>query len=190
MAQIELLNHNSNGAKRCQGRSPEASNSRWVPNHKWAHLSIFFPKIQEDPKLVQLPKAPRMAIASGNHQRPPVTFNKGVPLKIRETSGPAQWTQVSRHQEWCIYGILYHYAPFFLRNSMVKLSGLHYSISNQGSKPITHFEGRLQLVIITINGSDQKIIWGPQLLGFPAISYVIPKVFPQGNTGLDSSRAI
>ncbi|MBW0461906.1 hypothetical protein O181_001621 [Austropuccinia psidii MF-1] len=115
---------NSNEAKRGQGNSPEAPNFRSVPNHKWAHLSLFWPKI---PKLAQGPKASRMAIslktqamASGNHKRPPSTFNKGLPLKIRETSDSNKWTQVCGNQEWCIYGIIYHYAPFFLSNSMVK----------------------------------------------------------------------
>ncbi|MBW0519395.1 hypothetical protein O181_059110 [Austropuccinia psidii MF-1] len=41
----------------------------------------------------------------------------------------------SRIQEWCIYGITYHYAPFLFRNSMVKLSGPNYMIPNQVPTP-------------------------------------------------------
>ncbi|MBW0528051.1 hypothetical protein O181_067766 [Austropuccinia psidii MF-1] len=118
-----------------------------------------------------------MAIAPGNHQRLPATFHKGFPLKIRETLVLAQW-----NQEWCIYGIIYHYAPSFLSNSMVTVSGLHYSISDQVPKPITHFEERLQPLSLTIHGSYQKTIQGPQLPGFPGVGYFIPTVLPQGNT--------
>ncbi|MBW0565318.1 hypothetical protein O181_105033 [Austropuccinia psidii MF-1] len=159
---------NSNEAKRGQGGRPTA------PNSRWASLSLFWSYIQEVPKwpkdltnpdLAQGPKTPRMAIslktqtmASGNHQRQPGTFNKRFPLKIRETSGPTQWTQVCRNQEWCMYGIIYHYAPFFLSNSVVTFSGLHYAISNQFPRQITHFKGRLQTLSLTIHGSYQKTI--------------------------------
>ncbi|MBW0527269.1 hypothetical protein O181_066984 [Austropuccinia psidii MF-1] len=74
------------------------------------------------------------AMASGNHQRLPANFNERIILKIRETSGPTQWTQVCGNQEWCIYGIIYHYAPFSLSNSMVMFSRLHYTISNKVPK--------------------------------------------------------
>ncbi|MBW0578683.1 hypothetical protein O181_118398 [Austropuccinia psidii MF-1] len=41
----------------------------------------------------------------------------------------------SRLQEWCIYGIIYHYAPFLLSNSMVMLSGP--KSRSQNPKPIS-----------------------------------------------------
>ncbi|MBW0502446.1 hypothetical protein O181_042161 [Austropuccinia psidii MF-1] len=110
--------------------------------------------------LAQGPKAPGLAIslktqamASGNHQRTPATLNKEFSIKIKETSG-----QVCGNQEWCIYGIIYHYAPFFLGNSIVKFSGLHYAISNKVPRPITHFKRRLQPLGLTIHGSYQKTI--------------------------------
>ncbi|MBW0505233.1 hypothetical protein O181_044948 [Austropuccinia psidii MF-1] len=148
------------------------------------------PTLAKKPKLVQGPKAHRLeialktqAMASGNYQRPPATFKRDFPLNIRETLGPAQWTQVCRNQEWCIYGIIYHYASFFLRNSMLMASGLHYAISNQVPKPITHFKGRLQPLSLTVHGGYQKTIWGSQLPGFPGVVSFIPTVFPQENTG-------
>ncbi|MBW0465441.1 hypothetical protein O181_005156 [Austropuccinia psidii MF-1] len=52
-----------------------------------------------------------------------VTFIKGFPLKIRETPNPTQWIQVFKNQGWCVYGIIYYYGPFFLRNPMVIVSG-------------------------------------------------------------------
>ncbi|MBW0524224.1 hypothetical protein O181_063939 [Austropuccinia psidii MF-1] len=42
---------------------------------------------------------------------------------------------VLKDEEWCIYGIIYHYAPFFLSNPMVKLSGTNYMIQNQVPNP-------------------------------------------------------
>ncbi|MBW0521417.1 hypothetical protein O181_061132 [Austropuccinia psidii MF-1] len=65
---------------------------------------------------------------------------------------------------------------------MVMLSGIHYAISNQVSRPITHFEGRIQPLSLIIHGSYQKTIQGPQLPGSPGFGYFIPTVFPQGNT--------
>ncbi|MBW0468789.1 hypothetical protein O181_008504 [Austropuccinia psidii MF-1] len=42
---------------------------------------------------------------------------------------------VLKDQEWCIYGIIYHYAPFFLSKPMVTLSGPNYIIPNQVPNP-------------------------------------------------------
>ncbi|MBW0509025.1 hypothetical protein O181_048740 [Austropuccinia psidii MF-1] len=42
---------------------------------------------------------------------------------------------VLRDQEWCIYGIIYHYAPFLLSNPMVKLPGPNYMIPNKVPNP-------------------------------------------------------
>ncbi|MBW0587514.1 hypothetical protein O181_127229 [Austropuccinia psidii MF-1] len=42
---------------------------------------------------------------------------------------------VLKDQEWCIYGKIYHYAPFLLSNSMVTLSGPNYMIPNQVPNP-------------------------------------------------------
>ncbi|MBW0513646.1 hypothetical protein O181_053361 [Austropuccinia psidii MF-1] len=48
-----------------------------------------------------------------------------------------------RIQAWCIYGIIYHYAPFSLRNPMVMFLGHNYVFPFEVSKSITHFEGRV-----------------------------------------------
>ncbi|MBW0545226.1 hypothetical protein O181_084941 [Austropuccinia psidii MF-1] len=44
---------------------------------------------------------------------------------------------VLKDQEWCIYGIIYHDAPFLLRNPMVTLSEHNYVIPNQVPSPST-----------------------------------------------------
>ncbi|MBW0497001.1 hypothetical protein O181_036716 [Austropuccinia psidii MF-1] len=185
--------------KEKKGGSQAAPNSRWVINHKLAHLSLLCPEIPEDikwpkaPKKLNLgqgPKAPTIAMASKDHQRTPATFNKGFPLNIRETSGPTQWTQVSRNQEWCIYGIIYHYVPFFLSGAMLKISVLHYSISNQVPNSITNFEGRLHLLSLIIHRSYQKTIQGPQLLAFQVLVITFQQYSPKAILAHDSSRAI
>ncbi|MBW0499280.1 hypothetical protein O181_038995 [Austropuccinia psidii MF-1] len=42
---------------------------------------------------------------------------------------------ILKDQDWCIFGIIYHYAPFLLRNPMVTLSGPNYVIPNQVPNP-------------------------------------------------------
>ncbi|MBW0593286.1 hypothetical protein O181_133001 [Austropuccinia psidii MF-1] len=74
-------------------------------------------------------------MASGNHHRPPAQLQERIPLKFRGRCFLPQCTPHSRIQEWCIYGIIYHYAPFLLRNPMVMLSGPNYIISNQAPNP-------------------------------------------------------
>ncbi|MBW0473412.1 hypothetical protein O181_013127 [Austropuccinia psidii MF-1] len=111
------------------------------------------------------------AMASGNHQRPPATFHKGVHLTIHENLGPYQMTQVWGDQEWCICGIIYHYAPSFLRNSMVMFSELHYATSNQVPRLILHLKGRLQPLSLTINGGYQKPFKDPNSLAFQVLVF-------------------
>ncbi|MBW0481193.1 hypothetical protein O181_020908 [Austropuccinia psidii MF-1] len=62
-------------------------------------------------------------MASGNHQRPPAQLPESFPLIIRGRLLLPQCALYSRIQEWCIYGIIYHYEPFFLSNPMVNFSG-------------------------------------------------------------------
>ncbi|MBW0561107.1 hypothetical protein O181_100822, partial [Austropuccinia psidii MF-1] len=69
----------------------------------------------------------------------------------------------SRLQEWCIYGIIYHYETFLLSNSMVLFSGPNSMIPNQGPKIQHPFLRRtLQLISMAIHGGYQQTIQGPQ----------------------------
>ncbi|MBW0467214.1 hypothetical protein O181_006929 [Austropuccinia psidii MF-1] len=70
----------------------------------------------------------------------PLAF--GNHLRLRKVS-PSPMYSVPWIQEWCIYGIIYHYSPILLRNTMVMVSGPNVSISNQVPKSITNFEGIL-----------------------------------------------
>ncbi|MBW0559780.1 hypothetical protein O181_099495 [Austropuccinia psidii MF-1] len=73
------------------------------------------------------------AMASGNYHRPPDQLTQPFP-HLRGILSIPPCTPYSRLQEWCIYGIIYHYAQFLLRNSMVTLSGPNATVPNQGPK--------------------------------------------------------
>ncbi|MBW0587980.1 hypothetical protein O181_127695 [Austropuccinia psidii MF-1] len=53
---------------------------------------------------------------------------------LKGNSSTPMCTPYSRLQEWCIYGSIYHYAPFFLRNSMVTFSRPNSIFPDQGPK--------------------------------------------------------
>ncbi|MBW0472667.1 hypothetical protein O181_012382 [Austropuccinia psidii MF-1] len=91
------------------------------------------------------------------------TSSASTPLNFRGILSILPCTPYSRLQEWCIYGIIYHYAPFLLRNSMVMFSGQNPAIPNQGPKIQHPFQRRtFQLISLEIHGGNQKIIQGPQ----------------------------
>ncbi|MBW0516481.1 hypothetical protein O181_056196 [Austropuccinia psidii MF-1] len=75
-------------------------------------------------------------MTSCNHQ----TSSNGVFPQDKGNLDPDQWAEACRNKDWCIYGIIYHHAPFFLRNQMVMASGPHYVIPNQVPKSITPFQ--------------------------------------------------
>ncbi|MBW0579342.1 hypothetical protein O181_119057 [Austropuccinia psidii MF-1] len=60
--------------------------------------------------------------------------SKDSPPVQGKTSLPSMHS-VLKDQEWGIYGIIYHYAPFLLSNSRVTLSGPNYVILNQVPNP-------------------------------------------------------
>ncbi|MBW0593044.1 hypothetical protein O181_132759 [Austropuccinia psidii MF-1] len=102
-------------------------------------------------------------MASGNHQSPPDQLISVLPLRLRGIPPIPPCTPYSRLQEWCIDGIIYHYAPFLPSNSMVTLSGPNSMISNQCPKIQCPFRRRTpQLISLAIHGGYQKAIPGPQ----------------------------
>ncbi|MBW0511025.1 hypothetical protein O181_050740 [Austropuccinia psidii MF-1] len=57
-----------------------------------------------------------------NHQRPPNQAQQGFPfIQGKDFSSPMY--SVPWIQQWCIYGIIYHYAPILLSTQMVMVSG-------------------------------------------------------------------
>ncbi|MBW0497532.1 hypothetical protein O181_037247 [Austropuccinia psidii MF-1] len=120
------------------------------------------------------------SMASGNHQRPPDQLSNPSPQLKGDFPIPPR-IPYSRLQEWCIYGIIYHYTPFLLSNSMVMLSGPNSMIPNQGPKIQHSFQrSTLQLISLEINGSYQKTIQGPQPPGPEGVGLAIISGFFQG----------
>ncbi|MBW0520477.1 hypothetical protein O181_060192 [Austropuccinia psidii MF-1] len=54
---------------------------------------------------------------------------------VQEKTSLSSMHSVLKDQKWCIYGMIYHYAPFLLRNPMVTLSGPNYVIPNKVPSP-------------------------------------------------------
>ncbi|MBW0506209.1 hypothetical protein O181_045924 [Austropuccinia psidii MF-1] len=84
-----------------------------------------------------------------------------VPLspQLQGISSFPSYHPYSRFQAWCIYGIIYHYAPFFLRNPMVTFSGPNSTFPNQGLKSQNPFRRRInQLISLTSYGGNQKTL--------------------------------
>ncbi|MBW0582508.1 hypothetical protein O181_122223 [Austropuccinia psidii MF-1] len=112
------------------------------------------------------PRTTFQPMDSGSHQRPPDQLSSILPHSLRGSLPIPPCTPYSRLQEWCIYGIIYHYAPFLHRNSMVMFSGPNSMIPNRGPKIECPFRRRtLQLISLAIHGGYQKTIQGPQAPG-------------------------
>ncbi|MBW0558913.1 hypothetical protein O181_098628 [Austropuccinia psidii MF-1] len=121
-------------------------------------------------------------MASGNHKRPPDQLS---PILSRNLSGilPIRpCTPYSRLPEWCISGIIYHYAQFLIRNSMVTFSGPNAMFPNQGCKIQHSFQRRtLQHIILEIHGGYQKTTQGPQPPGPAGVGLAIKfRIIQQG----------
>ncbi|MBW0471962.1 hypothetical protein O181_011677 [Austropuccinia psidii MF-1] len=79
-------------------------------------------------------------LASGNYQRPPHKSQQGFPfIQGKDFSSPMY--SVPWIQEWCIYGIIYNYAPILVSNPMMIFSGPNHFIRTPVLKYITHLEG-------------------------------------------------
>ncbi|MBW0552281.1 hypothetical protein O181_091996 [Austropuccinia psidii MF-1] len=84
-------------------------------------------------------------------------------LQPQGISSFPSYHRYSRLQAWCIYGIIYHYAPFFLSNPIVTFSGPNNAFPNQGLKSQRPFQRRSnQLISLTSYGGNQKTLHGSQ----------------------------
>ncbi|MBW0468991.1 hypothetical protein O181_008706 [Austropuccinia psidii MF-1] len=175
---------------RPKGGSPLAPKARWVPNHNWTHLSPFWPQIPSNPKWPTRPSGP---ILAKNHHGPlfcpwPLVTTRGhqisseiLPLNSRRICPIPPCILYSRLEEWCIYGIIYHYAPIFISNSIVTFSGPNSMIPNQGPKIQCPIRRRtLQLISLAIHGGYQKTIEGPQPPGPAGVGLAIISGLVQG----------
>ncbi|MBW0527041.1 hypothetical protein O181_066756 [Austropuccinia psidii MF-1] len=69
----------------------------------------------------------------------PSEANRSAPRKdyppFQGKTSLSSMRSILKDQKWCIYGIIYHYAPFLLRNPMVTLSEPNYIIPSQAPSP-------------------------------------------------------
>ncbi|MBW0525839.1 hypothetical protein O181_065554 [Austropuccinia psidii MF-1] len=121
-------------------------------------------------------------MASGNHQRPQDQLRNPSPQLKGDFPIPP-CILYSRLHEWCIYGIIYHYAPFLLSNSMVTFSGPNSTIPNQGPKIQRPFLRRtLQLISMEVHGGYQKTIQGPQPPGSAGVGWKLFQDYSKGHS--------
>ncbi|MBW0561406.1 hypothetical protein O181_101121 [Austropuccinia psidii MF-1] len=112
-------------------------------------------------------KSHKLAIKSFHGLWQPSEATRSAP---RKDSHPVQGNtflssmhSILNDQQWCIYGIMHHYAPFLLSNPMVTLSGPNYVISNQVPKPSPILKKDFfSYSVWQFPGGYQKTIQGPQ----------------------------
>ncbi|MBW0467550.1 hypothetical protein O181_007265 [Austropuccinia psidii MF-1] len=76
---------------------------------------------------------------------------------------PSSMHSVLKDREWCIYGIIYHYAPFFAQQSNVDTFRTQLRNSKSSPKSIIIFkEGLFSYSVWQFPGGYQKTIQGPQ----------------------------
>ncbi|MBW0561278.1 hypothetical protein O181_100993 [Austropuccinia psidii MF-1] len=100
---------------------------------------VGLPEPAFDPKWPKTTSGPKLAIKSVHGLWQPSGATRSAPSKysppVQRNTSRSSIHSILKDQEWCIYGIIYHYAPFLLRNPMVTLSGPNYVIPNQVSNP-------------------------------------------------------
>ncbi|MBW0525142.1 hypothetical protein O181_064857 [Austropuccinia psidii MF-1] len=119
---------NSNEAKRGQGGSSAAPKARCGP-----------PEPVDDPKWPKNHLRTQTGHTSVHGLWKPSEATRSAPSKdsppFQGKTSLSSMHSVLQDQEWCIYGMIYHYAPFLLRNPMVTLSEPNYIVPNQVPSP-------------------------------------------------------
>ncbi|MBW0503643.1 hypothetical protein O181_043358 [Austropuccinia psidii MF-1] len=83
----------SNEAKRGQGVQPPTFKARWVPSHKWTHLSQIWPPIPPVPQMAKRTPGPKLATSNPW----PLAITRGHQIKLRKVS-PSFRGKSSLHQ--------------------------------------------------------------------------------------------
>ncbi|MBW0522267.1 hypothetical protein O181_061982 [Austropuccinia psidii MF-1] len=115
----------SSAARKPGGPRPQVGESEPVFDPKWPKNHL---RTQIGHKLVHGLWQPSEATRSAPKKVSPPVPGKNTLSSLHS---------VLKRQEWCIYGIIYQYAPFLLRNPMVTLSEPNYVIPNQFLSPST-----------------------------------------------------
>ncbi|MBW0476497.1 hypothetical protein O181_016212 [Austropuccinia psidii MF-1] len=142
---------NSNEAKRGQGGSSPASNTRESQTTSGPTSANFGPNLNNPRNGQNNPGSKFAKSHILNTSNPwPLAPTKDHQLRSRKASSQFrgrpllhQCTPYPRIQMWCLYGIIYHYAQILLRNPMVMFTGPNYVFEIQFPKLITHFERSL-----------------------------------------------
>ncbi|MBW0484309.1 hypothetical protein O181_024024 [Austropuccinia psidii MF-1] len=133
------------------------------PDYKWAHLSQF---LTPKPNQTQMAKTHLRTQVGRKSVHGLWQPSEATRSALSRDSTPVQGKtslpsmhSVLKDQEWCIYGITYHCAPFVLRNPMVTLSGPNYVIPNEVPTSKTIFKGGLfRYLVWQFPGGYQKTI--------------------------------
>ncbi|MBW0495405.1 hypothetical protein O181_035120 [Austropuccinia psidii MF-1] len=107
--------------------------ARRVPNYKWAHLRKAFGSKPNQPQMAkthlrtQMGQEPQVGHKSVHGLWKPSEATRSAPRRdsplVQGKNSLPSINSALKDQEWCIYGIIYHYAPFLLRNPMVTFLG-------------------------------------------------------------------
>ncbi|MBW0533394.1 hypothetical protein O181_073109 [Austropuccinia psidii MF-1] len=91
------------------------------------------------PPMASMSRGPKLAIKSVHGLWQPSEATRSALSKdstpVQGKTSFSSMHSILKDQEWCIYGIIYHYAPLLLSNPMVTLSGPNYVITNQVPNP-------------------------------------------------------
>ncbi|MBW0496410.1 hypothetical protein O181_036125 [Austropuccinia psidii MF-1] len=101
--------------------------------------AIFWPQIPSNPKKAKTHLRTQIGHNSVHGLWQPSEATRPSPRKdsppVQGKTSLSSMHSILKDQVWCIYGIIYHYAPFFLSNPMMTLSGPNYMIPNQVPNP-------------------------------------------------------
>ncbi|MBW0460823.1 hypothetical protein O181_000538 [Austropuccinia psidii MF-1] len=169
-----------------QGGIPLSHKARWVPNHKWAHLS---PILAPNPKVAKRTSGPQIdhnqPMASGNHQRPPAQFQKGFP-SIKGNNFPSFMDPVPKDPG--MVHIWYNIPLCAIFSQKSNSDAFRTQICHFNSSPQIHhpFQRKtFQSFSLAIPDSYKKTIQGPQPPGSTGVgllfhSRIIQSVISRG----------
>ncbi|MBW0470519.1 hypothetical protein O181_010234 [Austropuccinia psidii MF-1] len=173
----------SNEARRGQGSQPPTFNARWVPNHKWAHLSQIWPPIPPVPQMAKRTPGPKLATFSPGLCKPPEATNSSPESFLLHSGERLLFTNVLRSMDSGMVHIWYN-IPLCTNfaqqsngdGSRTKLG--HFKTSPQIQNPVKRKP--FQPFCLAIHGDYPKTIQGPQSPGATGVGFYFLSGFFQG----------
>ncbi|MBW0502374.1 hypothetical protein O181_042089 [Austropuccinia psidii MF-1] len=157
----------SNEAKRGLGGSLSAPKSRWVPNHKWAHLSQFWPQTPTNSEMAKTPQDPKIGHNSVHGLWKPPEATRSAPSKD-SLQVQGKFFPSSMHPTLKDPGVVHIWYNIQLCTILAQKSNgdaFRTKLCDSKSSPqsITNFEGGFfSYSVRKFPGSYQKTIQGPQ----------------------------